>query len=105
MGEIAELYERQQFVDLRLDHGVRGALAPRLRAQAESNILEHIHLLEQSVGLKDEADPALAKISVSDVEIVEQDFAAGVCRFNPGDYAQQRRLAGATRPEQRNELA
>ncbi len=104
-GKIAELNERQKFLDLGLDRRIRRALAPRLRTQAEGDVLEYAHLLEQGIMLKDEADPALAQIGVGDVDSVEQNFAAGIGCLDPGDNAQKCRLARAARAEQRDKLA
>ena len=71
LGEIAELNERQKLIDLRLNLCVRGPLAPGLGAQAESDILEHAHLLEQCVVLEYKANLALAEVGVGDIDAVE----------------------------------
>ena len=54
--------------------------------------------------LKHETDVAIARRLVGDVLVVADDRAR-VGDFEPGDDAQQRRLAGAGRAEQREQLA
>ena len=72
--------------------------------QAEGDVLEHGHVPEERVVLEDEADAAIAGGAVGRVLAVEKN-GAGIGEFQPGDDAQQRRLAGAGRAEQRHQLA
>ena len=79
-------------------------LAARTHAQPERHVLEHGHVAEQRVVLEHEADVALADAARQRVVAVEQHLSL-VRPFEAGDDAQQRRLAGARRAEQRNQLA
>ena len=72
-------------------------------AQPERDVLEHRHVAEQGVVLEDEPDVAVAGRVAGDVVVLEEHGAA-VGHFQPGDDAQQRRLAGAGRAEQRDQL-
>src|SRR6185436_6186681 len=73
-------------------------------AQAEGDVLEDRHVAEEGIVLEHEADPALANVGVGCVLAVEED-GARVGHLEAGDDAQQRRLARARRPEQRDQLA
>ena len=64
----------------------------------------HGHVREQRVVLEDGVDVAVVRRDVGDVLAAEQD-RAGRRLLEAGDHAQHRRLAGAGRPEQREELA
>ncbi len=59
---------------------------------------------EERIVLEDEADAALAHGDIGGVLLAEIDRAA-VGIFEAGDHAQDRRLAGTGRAEQRDELA
>ena len=76
----------------------------RLHAQAEGDVLEHRHVAEQRVMLEHEADMALAGAARERILAVEGDLA-GIRPVEAGDDPQQRGLAGARRPEQRQQLA
>ena len=104
VAQVVELHELQQVRHLRRDLVVRRPMRARPHAQAERDVLEHRHVPEERVVLKHEADAALADLPVRRVLAVEQ-HAAPIGRLEPGDDAQQRRLAAARRPEQRHELA
>ena len=104
IAQIVELHELQQVRDLRCDLVVRRPMRSRAHAQPERDVLEHRHVTEQRVVLKDEADSPLAGLPVRRILAVEQ-HAAAVGRLEAGDDPQQRRLAAARRPEQRDELA
>ncbi|KAG1385888.1 hypothetical protein G6F60_014675 [Rhizopus arrhizus] len=75
-----------------------------LHTQAEGDVLEHRHVLEQRIVLEYEADLTLAHIDRGGVFAGEQ-HTAGIGRLQPRDDAQQRGLAAAGRPEQHHELA
>ncbi|KAG0926323.1 hypothetical protein G6F31_018430 [Rhizopus arrhizus] len=75
-----------------------------LHTQAEGDVLEHRHVLEQRIVLEYEADLTLAHIDRGGVFAGEQ-HTAGIGRLQPRDDAQQRGLAAAGRPQQRHELA
>ena len=61
-------------------------------------------MAEQRIVLEHEADIALLHGLVRGVLVAEEDGALGRA-LQPGDQPQQRRLAGAGRPEQRDQLA
>ena len=104
VGEPIELHELQQRIDLARYRHIVQALATRTHAQAEGDVLENGHVAEQRVVLEDEAHLALARVHAGRIVAVKGD-GAGIRRLKPGDDAQQRRLAGARRPEQRQQLA
>src|SRR3546814_6553020 len=54
--------------------------------------------------LEDETDASFTDRLTGDVFVTEED-SPGVGKFEAGDAAQQRGLAGAGRPEQRDQLA
>ena len=103
-GQPVELHQIQQFLDPRADRGLVLADRARLHPQAERDVLEHRHVAEQRVMLKHEADMALAGAVRQRVLAVERNLA-GVGPVQPGDDPQQRGLARARRPEQRQQLA
>lgn len=93
MGKILQLHEGEQLPDLGPDRRLGRALPPRLGTQPEGDVLEHAHVLEQRIMLEDETDVALAKRSRRNIDIVEQNLAARIGRFDAGDDAQQSGLA------------
>ena len=88
----------------RRDFGFVGTARARAHAQAERDVLEDRHVPEQRVVLEHEADAAVARVARRGVFPVEQ-HGPRVGRLQPRDDPQHRRLAGAGRPEQRDELA
>ena len=76
----------------------------RLHPQAEGDVLEHRHVAEQRVMLEHEADMALAGAARQRVLAVERHLA-GIRPVEAGDDPQQRGLARAGRPEQRQQFA
>src|SRR5207244_7720692 len=70
--------------------------------QPERDVLAHGHVLERRVVLEDEPDVALAGGHVGRLVAVDR-HAARVWRLEPGDHAQEGRLAAAARAEQRGE--
>src|SRR5688572_12302353 len=79
-------------------------MSSRTDAQAERDVLEDRHVTEKRVVLKHEADAALTNLPAGRILAVEE-HAAAIGRLEPRHDAQQRRLAAARRPEQRDELA
>ena len=100
VGEPVEPHEGEQLV-----HAVADLLlgAPA-DAQPEPDVVLDRHVLEGRVVLEDEADAALARRRGRDVLAVDH-HRAGVRRLEPGDDAQQRRLAAPARAEQRGQRA
>ncbi len=90
----------QDSLDPALDLG-RG-YAPQL--QAESKVLEHVHMGPQRVALEDHAGGPLFGWQASDVLAVDGDLATRWC-FEAADHAQQRRLTRAGRTQKADELA
>jgi hypothetical protein len=88
------LHQIKQVADAPLDIGLGRTLGTRPGAQAEGNVLEHVHVLEQGVALEDKADAPFAQGQLSSVDIVEQ-HAAMIQLFEAGNGAQQGRFAGA----------
>ena len=77
---------------------------PALQAavHADEDVLERRHLLEEADVLERPADAALrggVRRRAGDVPAVEHDAARGRL-VDPGDHVEERRLAGAVRPDQ-----
>jgi hypothetical protein len=72
--------------------------------EREGDVLPHRHVRIERVGLEHHGDAALRRRHVGDVDAVEEALAGGDA-LEPGDHAQQRRLAAARRAEQRGERA
>ena len=86
--------------------GSFGPLRTRQHAQAERDVLKHVQVPEQRVMLEGKTGLALAGGNVRHVLAVKQNLRVGrVGKFQTGDDAQQRRLAGTGRPQQRDEFA
>ena len=83
-------------LDIRLGHAVH--------LEREGEILRDRHVREQRVVLEDHADAALVRRHVVDALAVERDRAGGRI-LEAGEHHERRRLAGAGRPEEREELA
>jgi len=103
-GQPIELHQFQQLRDLGADGGLAGARRLGPHAQAEGDVLEDRHVAEERVVLEHETDVALAHVGAGAVFAVEEHMAA-VGHFQPGDDAQQRRLARTRRPEQGHQFA
>src|SRR5262249_42567311 len=73
-------------------------------AQAVADIGRHVHVREQRVVLKHDADLAPIRRDIRDPLAVDGDLAA-VRHQKAGDEVEQRGLAAAGRPEQRYQLA
>ena len=99
-----ELHQIEQLERAALDLLAARAARPRTDAKAEADIVEHSHVAEQRVALEHEADIALLHGELERVLAVEQ-HAAGGRHVEAGEDAEQRRLAGAGRAEQGDELA
>ena len=98
--ERLQLDELEQLVDARSNLGLR----PLAHGQPEADVVPDGHVLERRVVLEDEADPALLRRERGRVLARDHDLA-GVRLLEPGDHAQERRLAAAARPEQRRQRA
>ena len=77
---------------------------PFLDFEAERDVLEHVHVLEQGVILEDEADVAFADGDVVDTLAADEDVP-GRGDFEAGDHAEDGGLAAAAGTEQRHEFA
>jgi hypothetical protein len=93
------------------EHGGRGLDAsPDLLAghaaalQAESEVVAHVHVRIERVGLEHHGDIAVLGRDAVHHPVVDPQLARGD-RLEPGDHAQGGRLAAAGRPEQDHELA
>ncbi len=89
-------------ISLRIETGE--LVAPRQHTHPEGDVFEHRHVAEQRVVLKYEADFALAHADGARILAVEHHFAA-VWSLQARDYPQQRGLARAREPQQRDQLA
>src|SRR6516165_3164230 len=77
---------------------------PTAHTQWEGDVLEYRHVPEERVVLEDETHAALAGALAGDVVFVHH-YGAAIGDLQPGEDAQQCRLAGAGRAEQRAERA
>ena len=98
-----ELHELEQLLHARLDLALGRPQPPRPHAEPEGDVLEHRHVAEERVVLEHEADAAVADVLRRGILVVEQD-GPRVGDLEARDDPQQRRLAGARRPDQRDEL-
>ena len=87
-----------------LHAGVALGAADLADHQAVADVVGHVHVREEGVVLEDRVDVALVRRPIGDVPAVKQ-HAAFRRQVEAGDHAQRRGLAGAGRPEQREELA
>ncbi|AAW76941.1 phenol hydroxylase [Xanthomonas oryzae pv. oryzae KACC 10331] len=99
-----QLHQRQQFLHACTDARFGPTLVAAAYAQAERDVLEHVHMLEQCVMLEHEADPTRLHAHAGGIFIAEQHLPA-ICMLQPGHDAQQRGLARAGGSEQRQQLA
>jgi hypothetical protein len=103
IAELLQLHQRQQLLGPGADRlGLRPGLA-RPDLQAEADIVQHAHVPEQGVVLEHEADLAVADIDRRHVGAADPQ-AAGIGMLQPGDDAQQGRLARAGGAEQGAEM-
>src|SRR5579862_552014 len=72
--------------------------------QPERHVLPHRHVLERCVVLEDEPDAAVLWRACRHVLVRDHDRAR-IRRLEPGDHAQQRRLAAPAWAEERRERA
>ena len=82
------------------DHG----LALLLHSQAEGDVLEDVEVREDGVALEHHGDAAAARRQIGRVAATDQ-HAPAVDLLEPGEAAQQRRLAAPRRPEQDDKVA
>src|SRR5215510_2245150 len=97
------MYEGQQLAHALRDRRRRLSRLPGFDFQTEGNVLEHCHVIEQGVVLKNEADSALVERQSTAVAAINF-HRPGVCNLEAGQDAKQRGLAGTGRAEQTNEL-
>src|SRR5438067_8816618 len=76
----------------------------RAHAQRKGDVALDGHVRKQRGVLEDDADVALVRLAARQILAVELDDAAGVL-LEAGDHHQRRRLPGAARAEERDELA
>src|SRR5579883_568484 len=72
-------------------------------SERERHIFEHRHLRKQGIALKDDAEIAALGRLPGDVLAIDADLAP-IGHFEAGDHHERRRLAGAARAEQGEEL-
>ena len=100
VGPAGDLDELEQLVHALAELGPR----PLPDLQPEGDVLTDGHVLERRVVLEDEADAALLRRLACDVHAVEL-HGSGLRLLEPGDDAQERRLATAAGAEQRRQGA
>ena len=100
LGEAGHTYQLEQFGGPPPAGGEVGAAD----AQGVGDVVLDAEVGKQRQRLEHHAEIAPVRGAVGDVLAVEQD-AAGARRLQPGDQAQQRRLAAARRPEEADEAA
>ena len=99
-----ELHQLQKPTHARTDLGLGRALATRLDAQPEGDVVEHRHVPEKRVVLEHETDLAALHREPGRIRAVDDD-ATGIGHFEAGDDPQQRGLAAARRSEESDEFA
>src|SRR5579884_1227263 len=99
-GPLRQADQPQELFDLGADLR-RLALAD---LEAEGDVVEHAHVRECGVVLKHEADPAILSSRVGDIATGDPHHPL-VGLLQPGDDPKQRRLARATRTQQRGQGA
>ena len=99
MPEMTQSHELEHLLDARLDRRPRLAL----RTQAEGDVLEHVHLREQSVVLEDDPDSALVR-PLPDDRLAADTDVAGARILEARDDPQRGRLTRPARAEERDEL-
>jgi hypothetical protein len=77
---------------------------PWQHAQAEADIVEHVHVAKERVVLEHEPNVTLLHGKLQRVLAVEQHAPEGR-NVEAGENPEQRRLAGARRSKQRHQLA
>ncbi len=102
-----KLDEAQQFFDAGANFLFRRTRFPRPHAQTKGNVFKNAHVPEECVMLKSKPGFAFAGGNLRHVFAVKQNLrlAGVVGKFQTRDRAQQRRLAGAGRAEQRDQFA
>ncbi len=99
-AEAFQLDHRQRIVHARREFG----LAHTRAAQAVGDVVEHVEVRKDRVGLEHHVGRSQMRRHVGDTRTLDIDFAARR-EFEPGDHAQQRGLAAAGGAEQREKLA
>jgi hypothetical protein len=84
---------------LSVDH----VLGLPLHREAERDVVGHRHVREHRVALEHHGEPALARGPIGHVPPTDEDAAAAL-PLEPGDDAQERRLAASGRPEEGDAL-
>jgi len=97
VGQVDDL---QELADA-LPDVILGSLA---HLQPEPDVVGHVHVREQRVGLEDHADVPLVRRSVGDVLAVDRD-RAGARLLEARDHPQGRGLAATRGAEEGHELA
>ncbi len=103
-GQAAQLNQIEQGLDPLGDDGLAGTVGTLAHLEAEGDVLGNAHMAEQGIVLKYEADPAITGSQPGGIDAIQTDTAA-VGLFQSGQDAQQRRLAGPGRPQQRHQLS
>src|SRR5207302_420564 len=92
--------QSQQLFDARFDFSG----APFFYLQAEGDIFEDVHVLEQCIVLEHKPDVALLNFDVIDAFAANENVAIG-WGFQAGDHSQHGGLSATARPQQRHQFA
>ncbi len=98
--KVLDLQNVGNFVDALGDQLTRLVGQPH----AEADVLPHVHVREQRVGLEHHGDAALRRRRIGNVLAADDDLP-GRDALEPGDHAQQRGLAASGRADEDHELA
>ena len=101
---LAQLHQLEQRLHLAANVRGRRPFAARLDLESEGDVFEHRHVTEQRVMLKHESDLAVPDRPQSRILAIEQHLSR-IGDFETRDDAQQRGLAAARGPEQRDQRA
>ena len=104
VAEGSELHHFQELHDLLPDDVFRRTLPARQHGKPKSDIIGNGQVLEERVMLEDKADMARTHGDIGHIAAI-QDDAPAVRRFQPGNQAQQGRLAAAGRAQERRHFA
>jgi hypothetical protein len=104
VGEIFQLNELQQIVNLVLKLRAGWPKLPRPDSKPERDVLKHGHMPEEGIVLEDKTHLPLLSATIADVVAVEANRTR-VWKLQAGDNAEQGSLAGAGRTKQRHQFA
>jgi hypothetical protein len=100
------LNKLQQIADFGANFCFSEPQAARFRTQPKSDIFEDAHMFEERIVLEHKTDAPFADLIAGNIAAVEKYWAAAnIGGVHARDRAQQRGLAAAARPKQRDKLS